>query len=102
MTDFLNEVVLRTRQRVDAQKGQVPLAQLRKGLKSADPIRPFAKALRKPHAVTLIAELKQASPSAGVIRQETDIPGRIRAYTKGGASALSVLTEEYYFHGSPQ
>ena len=52
--------------------------------------------------MALIAELKQASPSAGIIRKEQDIPGRIRAYTKGGAAALSILTEEHYFHGSPQ
>ena len=52
--------------------------------------------------MALIAELKQASPSAGVIRKENDIPGRIKAYTLGGAAALSILTEEDYFHGSPQ
>src|SRR5579872_2540667 len=102
MTDFLDEVVARTRQRVEAQKRQVPLAQLRKRFQAQDPVRPFSKALHKAHAVSLIAELKQASPSAGVIRQESDIPGRIRAYTRGGAAALSILTEEYYFHGSPQ
>ena len=102
MTDFLDEVVTRTRQRVDAQKRQAPLAQLRKCFENHEPIRPFSKALHKAHAVSLIAELKQASPSAGVIRKESDIPGRIRGYTKGGASALSILTEEYYFHGSPQ
>src|SRR5579872_2247219 len=102
MTDFLDEVVARTRQRVEAQKRQVPLAQLRKRFQAQDPVRPFSKALHKTHAVSLIAELKQASPSAGVIRNESDIPGRIHGYTQGGAAALSILTEEYYFHGSPQ
>jgi indole-3-glycerol phosphate synthase len=65
------------------------------------PGRAFASALRKPDGLSIIAELKQASPSAGVIRQESNLAGRIQGYTKGGASALSILTEEYYFHGSP-
>ncbi len=102
MSDFLLEVTVRTRDRVAAQKQQVPLGDLRARSRSAPALRPFTKALRLPGSVSLIAELKQASPSAGVIRQEIDIPGRIRAYTAGGAAALSILTEEYYFHGSPQ
>lgn len=102
MTDFLDEVVVRTRQRIHAEKRQMSLAQLRKRSQDQEPTRSFSKALHRANAVSLIAELKQASPSAGVIRKETDIAGRIRAYTKGGAAALSILTEEYYFHGSPQ
>jgi indole-3-glycerol phosphate synthase len=52
--------------------------------------------------LAVIAELKQASPSAGVIRMEEDLIGRIQAYARGGASALSILTEEHYFRGSPR
>jgi indole-3-glycerol phosphate synthase len=102
MSDFLEEVAVKTRRRIGVQKLQVPLEQLKERAKKTGPHRPFAKALHQPGKVALIAELKQASPSAGVIRMENDIPGRIKAYTKGGAAALSILTEEDYFHGSPQ
>lgn len=101
MSDFLEEVAVRTRQRVDAQKEKAPLAELKKRFDSKGPIRSLSQALRKPGAVSVIAELKQASPSAGIIRAEDNIPKRIEGYAKGGAAALSILTEEYYFHGSP-
>ena len=102
MSDFLEEVSAKTRQRVEVQKTKWSLEQLKKRMKKDAPQRPFQKALHQPGKVTLIAELKQASPSAGVIRKEQDIAGRIKAYTRGGAAALSILTEEHYFHGSPQ
>ena len=101
MADFLEEVAASTRQRVDVQKAQISIEQLKKRIKQETPKRAFQKSLHQPGKVALIAELKQASPSAGVIRKEQDIPGRIKAYTKGGAAALSILTEENYFHGSP-
>src|SRR5262249_46237933 len=82
-------------------KAQVSLDALKKRLTKALPTRPFAKSLQQKDRVAIIAELKQASPSAGVIRKESNIQGRIQAYAKGGASALSILTEEDYFHGSP-
>jgi indole-3-glycerol phosphate synthase len=101
MADFLEEVTAQTRRRVNAQKQQVSLDQLKRRSAALGAQRLFGKNLRQPGRVALIAELKQASPSAGVIRQESDIIGRLQAYTRGGAAALSILTEEYYFHGSP-
>jgi indole-3-glycerol phosphate synthase len=101
VTNFLEEVVAKTRQRVAVQKAQRSQDQLMKGLKKDAPKRDFKNALHHAGGIALIAELKQASPSAGVIRKENDIPGRIKAYAKGGAAALSILTEENYFHGSP-
>jgi indole-3-glycerol phosphate synthase len=101
MPDFLTEVTARTRQRVEVQKQGLSLEQLKRRIKKETPHRSFEKALRRHGEVALIAELKQASPSAGVIRMEQDIPTRIAAYVKGGAAALSILTEEHYFHGSP-
>lgn len=101
MPDFLAEVAAKTRQRIEAQKQGLSIDQLKKRLKSRAPGRPFQKALHHPGTIRLIAELKQASPSAGVIRKENDIAGRIQAYERGGAAALSILTEENYFHGSP-
>jgi indole-3-glycerol phosphate synthase len=102
MTDFLNEVVVRTKQRVETQKNRFPLSQIRKRFDELPPVQSLSKALHKDHAINVIAELKQASPSVGLIRTEGDIPGRIHGYTQGGAAALSILTEEHYFHGSPQ
>jgi indole-3-glycerol phosphate synthase len=101
VSDFLEEVSLRTKDRVAVQKQRVPMAELQRRAANSDPLRPFLKALQRPGHVAIIAELKQASPSAGVIRKEDDLEGRIRGYTKGGAAALSILTEEYFFHGSP-
>jgi indole-3-glycerol phosphate synthase len=102
MADFLNDVVAKTRERIEVQKRGLTLEQLKQRLKRQESTgKSFEKALRRPGAIALIAELKQASPSAGVIRKELDIPGRIKAYVNGGAAALSILTEEHYFHGSP-
>ncbi len=102
MSDFLTEVAQKTRLRVDMQKGQVSPAHLKQMLKSQGPVVSFRASIYRPGKITLIAELKQASPSAGVIRKVPDITACINSYTRGGAAALSILTEEDYFHGSPQ
>ena len=101
MSDFLIEISEQTRQRVEVQKRSVSADQLKQYVKTGDPHRSLEKALHHKGSVAVIAELKQASPSAGVIRKEQDIPGRIQAYERGGAAALSILTEENFFHGSP-
>jgi len=100
--DFLATITAKTRERIERHKQTRPLEKLRAGAQGASRRISFAQALRKPACVTLIAELKQASPSAGVIRQEDDARSRIQAYQRGGASALSVLTEPDYFKGSPE
>lgn len=102
MPDFLSDVVAKTRERIGVQMQGLSIEQLRHRVAKNDYARKsFEKALRRRGAIAVIAELKQASPSAGVIRKELDIPGRIKAYVNGGAAALSILTEEHYFHGSP-
>lgn len=101
MPDVLEEIVQRTRAQLAVQKQRMPLSELRNQNALRAKKFNFAQALRRPGEIAVIAELKQASPSAGVIREETDLPGRIRSYVKGGAAALSILTEEHYFHGSP-
>lgn len=66
------------------------------------PTRDFRKAICRPDRVGIIAEIKRASPSAGVIRRAVD-PARIAAaYGKAGAAAVSVVTERKYFHGDPE
>src|SRR5438105_4341929 len=101
MADILEEIAQKTRERLGAQKKSVPLSELQKRISAQRKPIPFAAALHRPEGFAVIAELKQASPSAGVIRQESDLAGRIQGYVRGGAAALSILTEEYYFHGSP-
>ena len=101
MSDFFQTVLASTRDRIARHRRVLPVNVLRSRSRGQEPPRSFSKALRHPGRVSLIAELKQASPSAGVIRRETDIPGRIRSYVEGGAAALSILTEPDFFHGSP-
>lgn len=95
----LEEIVARKRLDLDRRKSAVPLALLEKKLAEAFPIRNFAAALRRPGEVSLIAELKKASPSAGLLREYYHVPTGAAAYEKAGARALSVLTEEHYFLG---
>ena len=102
MSTFLEEVAARSHKRVQADKQRTTVEQLRLWIKKKPPVNNFREAIHKQGQVSLIAELKQASPSAGLIRKENDIPGRIKAYVEGGAGALSILTEEEYFHGAPQ
>lgn len=72
---------------------------LRRAAKHAPPPRPFLAALRQPPAPRLIAEVKHASPSAGVLREPFDPEALAEAYTAAGAAAISVLTEEDFFLG---
>jgi indole-3-glycerol phosphate synthase len=101
MPDILKEIVQKTRERLKVQKRRLPLADLHRQMVHLKGTRPFSESLRRTDGLAVIAELKQASPSAGVIREEPDLSGRIQGYARGGATALSILTEEYYFHGSP-
>lgn len=101
MATHLDTILASTRATVAAAKARVPLAELEKRVCAHRP-RGWAAALRRKAAVGLavIAEIKKASPSKGLIRRDFDVEGMARSYRAGGAAALSVLTDETYFQGS--
>ena len=103
MKDVLAEICAEKRTHVARRKAVVSEAALLDGVSGAPPLRPFAAALEQHLAkgpYCLIAEIKKASPSAGLIRSDFDPSTLARAYEAGGASCLSVLTDTPYFQGS--
>jgi indole-3-glycerol phosphate synthase len=103
MRDVLAEICAEKRAHVARAKAARSEAALLAGIAGAPPVRPFAAALERHLAqgrYSLIAEIKKASPSAGLIRADFDPPALARAYEAGGASCLSVLTDAPYFQGS--
>ena len=101
METILDRIVQTKRKEVARTRAAVPLEQLINQCRSAEPPRDFYAALAAParNGVHLIAEVKKASPSAGVIREDFDPVVIARLYHQAGASAISVLTDETYFQG---
>lgn len=106
---ILTQITADTVQANDALKDWLPLAELKAKLEDDPlPIRPFRDALAQahahsyahPYAPAIIAEIKKASPSAGLIRADFDVANIAQAYQKAGATCLSILTDEKYFQGS--
>jgi indole-3-glycerol phosphate synthase len=95
----LGDLVGATREAVHRRKRERPLADLEREAGSQPEGRPFAEALSRP-GTSLIAEHKRRSPSAGTIREGVSCAEVVSAYERGGAAALSVLTEEAHFGGS--
>lgn len=101
MSTHLDRILATTRATVAAAKAHVPVAELER-LAAAHQPRGWAAALRQRAAtgVAVIAEIKKASPSKGLIREKFDAAQLARSYFSGGAAALSVLTDEPFFQGS--
>lgn len=101
--DILQRILARKHQEVAARRAQVPLAELRARQADAPPPRGFADAIAATIAAgrpAVIAEVKKASPSQGVIRADFDPAAIARSYAAGGAACLSVLTDVDFFQGS--
>ncbi|MGQ9902414.1 MAG: indole-3-glycerol phosphate synthase TrpC, partial [Fimbriimonadales bacterium] len=99
----LHRILETKREEIESRRRAIPLAELKARLADATPTRGFHHALRHTsNPIALIAEIKRASPSKGVIREDFD-PLRIaEQYHEAGADALSVLTDTPYFQGKPE
>lgn len=95
----LERLIASTREEVARRKQERPLSELEREAAARSGGRPFAEALSAP-GTSLIAEHKRRSPSAGAIREGADLEQIVRAYERGGAAALSILTDERNFGGS--
>jgi len=101
LANILDKIIADKRIEVEQRKRQVPLEQLRKEMGDMPKCRNFHKAVtrRSRRFINVIAEVKKASPSAGVIRADFDPVAIAEIYEKCGADAISVLTDEKYFQG---
>jgi indole-3-glycerol phosphate synthase len=96
---ILDEIVASKRRELEAARAKMPLDEMEHQAAEAPPVRDFAAALAGPGPIRLIAEVKKASPSARVIREDFDPVAVARAYQAHGAACLSVLTDAPYFQG---
>jgi indole-3-glycerol phosphate synthase len=95
----LDRIVEATRHDLEQRRRDRPQAELERELASRGEDRPFSEALAQP-GISLIAEHKRRSPSAGLLRDDETVTDVVSAYERGGAAALSILTEGQHFGGS--
>jgi indole-3-glycerol phosphate synthase len=96
---MIDQLIDGARRGVDARRHEVPQANLEQRLAGRGEDRPFSEALTRP-GLSLIAEFKRRSPTVGDISVDADVAERVSAYERGGAAAVSVLTDEPHFGGS--
>lgn len=99
MGNILDTIVESKRREIEAAKQACAIEELQAQLDGAPPVRDFFAALATPGEVSLIAEVKKASPSRGVIREDFDPVAIAKTYETHGARAISVLTDEPFFQG---
>ena len=97
---LLDEIVAKTRAQLEERKRAQPIERLIRGAPTPSPRRSFAAALARGGRLNVIAEFKRRSPSAGAIAGEATVAEVVSAYERGGAAALSVLTDERNFGGT--
>ena len=105
MSDILERILATKRREIAAAKAATPMADLERRARAAPPARGFVGALRARIAAgrpAVIAEVKRASPSKGLLRENFDPAEIARSYERGGAACLSVLTDRDYFQGAPE
>ena len=105
MPDILERILERKRGELDAARAAVPLAEMQRRAASAPPPRDFAGAMAAKIGAqrpAVIAEIKKASPSRGLLRADFDPAAIARSYEAGGAACLSVLTDRDFFQGAPE
>lgn len=103
MNDILQTILARKREEIAERKARVPVSELRARIAAEPPARGFAATLRAREdtgRAAVIAEIKKASPSKGLIRADFDPAAIARSYETGGATCLSVLTDVDFFQGS--
>ena len=96
---FLGKVAAHNREDINKRKTSSSLGEMKKKIADLPPARDLRKSIIQKAPMALVAEIKRASPSAGVIQEQVDFPGIAGEYQAGGASAISVLTEAHFFQG---
>ena len=97
---ILDRIIVETRKTIESDRGQLPAESLESMARDLPPCHDFHAALAVGETVQLIAEVKRASPSAGLIREDFDPVQIARSYAESGAACISVLTDAPFFQGS--
>ena len=100
MPTILDKIVATKREEVARARAEMPLQELEGRVDNAPPVRDFFAALTEPPEISLIAEVKKASPSKGIIREDFHPVEIAEIYESHGAACISVLTDEQYFQGN--